>query len=741
MADTVDRLATALAGRYTLGREIGAGGMATVYLAGDLKHDRQVAVKVLRPEVAASLGSARFIREISIAAKLNHPHILPLFDSGEAGGFLYYVMPFVEGESLRGRLDRERTLPVSDAVRIAEQVGSALGYAHGHDVIHRDIKPENILLVEDQAIVADFGIARAVEVAGGDQLTGTGLAIGTPAYMSPEQAFGSGEVDGRTDIYALGCMVYEMLAGRTPFEGATTMQLLSRHAAGTVPSLRTRDPAVPLHVERAVARALAKDPSDRFQKVNEFSGALASGTVVPPVGRRRVAVLPPVDITNDPDQAYLVLGLHEAMISELGRGEIAVLARSSVLKYQGGGAVPRDIARELAVEAVIESSLFRVGTTVGIQARLIDGHSEEGLWSGSFDGEIGDILPLYRRFARSISEGVHDALGATAKPGRVERRTIAPAAYENYMRGRVHQQGFTPRDFDIAMQYYQAAVELVPGYAAAYSGIALIWGSRVVLGLTPPLVGGPEWKKAALRAVELDPELAEARQALAQVYTWHDWDWKLAEEEFQNAVALDPNDPQTRTFYSHFLAMMKRAAESSAQIARALEIDPMNPFHHTMHGMQLMLTGQYQEAVERFERSTGMGQKNPLACIGLATATYARGDLNEAVAHYRDYFTLLGDNQTAGALRASGNDGTLRAGLVRAAEILAERARERFVKPINISLLFDWGGDTDRAIEWLEKSYELKDHDMAYMAVVPRSKEVASDPRYHEMLRRMNLPC
>jgi len=287
VADLVDRLKSALADRYAISRELGRGGMATVYLARDLKHGREVAIKVLRPELAAALGTERFVREIEIAANLTHPHILPLFDSGEADGFLYYVMPYVEGESLRDRLNRQTRLPVEEAIRLTDQVASALAHAHERGVVHRDIKPENILLAGDQAIVADFGIARAVEAAGGERFTGTGIAIGTPAYMSPEQAFGSHAVDGRTDVYALGCVVYEMVCGRAPFEGPTPQALLARHAADTAPRLRSSDPDMPLFVERAVERALAKDPTDRFPTVGAFAEALTSGTVVARLGRRR----------------------------------------------------------------------------------------------------------------------------------------------------------------------------------------------------------------------------------------------------------------------------------------------------------------------------------------------------------------------------------------------------------------------------------------------------------------------
>ena len=269
-------LNTTLADRYLIERELGHGGMATVYLARDLKHDRLVAVKVLHPELAAYLGAERFLREIRIAARLTHPHILPLHDSGESGGVLYYVMPFVDGESLRDLLTRVKQLPLDQAVRITREVADALRYAHAHDVVHRDIKPENILLEAEHAVVADFGIARAVGAAGGEKLTQTGLAVGTPAYMSPEQAAGGSDVDARSDLYSLACVLYEMLAGQPPFTGPTAESVARQHLVAEVPNVSRVRPAVPPQLDAALTRALAKTPADRFAGTHQFAEALTT---------------------------------------------------------------------------------------------------------------------------------------------------------------------------------------------------------------------------------------------------------------------------------------------------------------------------------------------------------------------------------------------------------------------------------------------------------------------------------
>jgi tetratricopeptide (TPR) repeat protein len=274
VADRFARLQAALAGHYTIQHELGRGGMAMVYLAEDLKHHRRVAIKVLEPELAAALGRERFLREIRTAARLNHPHILPLHDSGEADGFLYYVMPYVAGESVRDRLNRDKQLPIEDAVTIASEVANALSYAHSQDVVHRDIKPENILLSGGEAVVTDFGIAGAIDAAGGGKLTQTGIILGTPLYMSPEQASGESVLDGRSDVYSLGCVLYEMLAGEPPFTGLTGQAIIAKRFTDPVPSARRLREAVPLWVDRAIAKALARAPADRFATTQQFAEAL-----------------------------------------------------------------------------------------------------------------------------------------------------------------------------------------------------------------------------------------------------------------------------------------------------------------------------------------------------------------------------------------------------------------------------------------------------------------------------------
>ncbi|HUG28474.1 MAG TPA: serine/threonine-protein kinase, partial [Gemmatimonadales bacterium] len=483
MPDIPPGLAAALAERYRIERELGAGGMATVYLAQDLKHDRPVAIKVLRPELAVAIGAERFLREIATTANLRHPHILPLYDSGEAAGLLFYVMPFVDGESLRTRLERDRQLPLEDALRISREVADALSYAHARGVIHRDIKPENILLEGNHAVVADFGIARAVDAAGGAQLTETGLAIGTPTYMSPEQAAGNQDLDGRSDLYALACVLYEMLAGQPPFSGPTAESLVRQHIMVDAPPVTNLRPAVPAGVAAALQRALAKTPADRFNPVAQFSEALrgqaasaaipTTGLVSPANGRgvgrwaavgaavliaaaalayglrgspvvdsgdlSSIAVLPFTDMSAAGDMEYFGDGMAEEILNALaGLPGLKVAGRTSSFSFKDKGADLKSIGAALGVGTLLEGSVRRSADRIRITAQLIRASDQSHLWSETFDrGFDEDVFAIQDEIARAIVTALQVQLGGRAAPSiAAQRGTDNLEAYNAYLLGR-----------------------------------------------------------------------------------------------------------------------------------------------------------------------------------------------------------------------------------------------------------------------------------------------------------------
>ena len=776
MTDQLSRLTAALADHYAIGGELGAGGMATVYLAEDLKHHRKVAVKVLRPELAATLGPERFVREIEIAANLSHPHILPLHDSGEADGFLYYVMPYVEGESLRERLDRDGTLPVEDAVRLTDDVAAALSYAHDHGIVHRDVKPENIMLTGGRAVVADFGIARALQVAGGERLTGTGLAIGTPAYMSPEQAMGLEEVDARSDVYSLGCVVYEMVGGRAPFEGTPPQALLAMHAVDTVPGLRASDPAIPVYVERAVERALAKSPADRFQSASAFAEALTTGTVVARVGRRRwrrrtvvgaaaavvlllaaggwglatmaggpaierLAVLPFTNLMNDPEQEYLVRGMHSALITELGQAGVTVIGGvQSMLRYQNTQMTVREIADELGVGAVIEGSVFWIGDSVGIDARLLDGGTEAQLWSQSYSGDVRNVLTLYRDLTRAIADEIQLVLTPQAEARLASARPVNPEAYEAYLNGMFHWYQLTPEHLETALQYFEFARKIDPNYALAYAGIAMVWGARQQFGFVPPREATPRARAAALKALELDSTLAEAHYLLAAVRTWIEWDWEGGEAAYRRAIALNPNYALARAHYSGLLmSVMRRPEEAMAQSERALELDPFNHFFQTNYGRKLMFVGRYDDAIVQFRNALRTAPNFGPAHAQLWDAFHQKRMYDEALAQAQNFASARGDGEVEEALARGYAEGGYREAMHRAAETLAARSHTTYVAPVRIAKLYARAGENDRALEWLERAYEARDPQMVFLGW-PDWDSLRDDPRFQDLLRRMNLP-
>ena len=470
--DQLARLQAALTGRYTIEHEIGRGGMATVYLARDLKHGRPIALKVLRPELAAALGPGRFLREIEIAARLTHPNILPLHDSGEAGGLLYYVMPYVDGESLRSRLAREGPLPLDQALEIAREVASALGYAHEHGVVHRDIKPENVLLESGHAVVADFGVARAVWELAGDRLTETGIAVGSPAYMSPEQAGAEERLDGRSDIYALGCVLYEMLVGEPPFTGPTPRAVAAKHLRQSVPSARITRPGVPAAVDRVIRTALAKVPADRFSDAAHFAAALAacagqpgrrlaprrwtgvvvaaaltvaagrwawarwSGSPSLPVPAARldpthVAVLYFEDLSEGRTLRHVAGGLTEDLIDQLGQVDaLRVISSSGVAPYRERSVPLDSIARTLGVGTIVTGSVGRSADRLRVAVRLIDAANGNQLRSQTLERPWGDLFVLRDAVAQQVSRFLREELGQEVQLRQRRAATGSVAAWE-----------------------------------------------------------------------------------------------------------------------------------------------------------------------------------------------------------------------------------------------------------------------------------------------------------------------
>jgi len=805
---TRESLNVALTGRYVLEQELGRGGMATVYLTRDLKHDRYVALKVLRPDLAASLGSDRFLREIRLTARLEHPHILPILDSGEAAGLLWYTMPFVRGETLRDRLNREVQLPVETAVDLTRQVASALDYAHREGVVHRDLKPENILLADGQARVADLGVARAFAGAEDGKLTETGLALGTPAYMSPEQAAG-GVVDARSDVYALGCVLYEMLAGEAPFTGPTAQVIMARRLTEPVRPLRAVREGLPDQLEGAVMRALARVPADRFGTAAEFASALAEGvrsdrspdrsqerpgrpgeradvpgrvrwavllllsglavvlggTVwirglgdsggptrqaegVPAADAHRpiiIAVLPFENLGSAADE-YFAAGMTDEITSRLGAvSGLGLVPSRAVQRYARTDMTLREIGRELGIDNLLVGSVRWAGADSGsrsvrITLELLRAEDERQLWATTYDREITDIFQVQS----DIAEQVIQRLGVTLLEGERNRLSARPTtnhqAYTLYLKGRYFWNKRTEANIQTALDYFQRAVDLDPGYARAWVGIADVWIFRGWYSRLAPRETFPKAKSAALRALEFDSTLAEAHASMAHILFEFDHDWPAAEREYRRAIELDASYPTAHHWYGGFLSAMGRHQEALQQAVTARTLDPLSPIIQTWIGLRYYFAGKPEVAIAEGRKALELDRDFAPAHWHLGWAYEQTGRSEEGVSEAKQALALDGENlvylaSLGHAYAGAGMKGEARATLAR----LAEASTDRHVSAYHVAAIHIALGDTKAGLDWLERAYDEQSPWIGYLRIDPRVDPVRSDPRFNRLLSMTRL--
>lgn len=627
MPDPLARLTGALADRYIIERELGAGGMATVYLARDVKHNRRVAVKVLKPELAAVLGSDRFLKEIEVTANLQHPRILPLYDSGTAGQaesdaaeFLFYVMPFADGESLRDRLNREHQLGISEIVELTKGIASALDYAHREGVVHRDVKPENIMLQHGEPVVADFGIALALAESGGERLTATGLSVGSPSYMSPEQVSGERAIDHRSDIYALGCVVYEMLVGEPPFTGPNPRAVMARQVTDAVPPIGTVRVDVPPHVIAAVGRALSKVPADRFGSAGELSRALAE-PAPPSVGKERtvdaeeisVVVLPFANLSTDPGNEFIADGFTEEAISDLSAiGALKVISRTSAMRLKGSDKDSATIASDLGVRYVLEGSVRKSGENLRVTARLIDAVEDVQIWTDRYTGVTTDVFDIQEQVAR----GIVDALSVQLTPQ--EDRAIGvryvtdPHAYESYLRARSAIWDFTVESFDLARRHLENALELVGDneLLLATLGHVLVFY---------PYAGAPadfdRAEQCAKKIFALNPDSPHGVW-LRGIVLFQRGELRRARPDLEQAHVLLPDDPDVLLMLGYLLSLSGQLERAEELYDRALQLDPLTPLNHCMTGFNAILDGRPEDALVPYAKFLEMDPQHPMGLWG-----------------------------------------------------------------------------------------------------------------------------
>jgi serine/threonine protein kinase/tetratricopeptide (TPR) repeat protein len=674
--------------------------MATVYLAHDLRHDRPVALKVLLPELAASLGPERFQREIKLAARLQHPHILTVHDSGQTEGQLWFTMPYIEGESLRDRLRRERGLPLEDALRIIREAAAALDYAHRHGVIHRDVKPENILLTSDgDTLVADFGIARAL---GGDEhLTLTGVSVGTPAYMSPEQAGGEPELDARSDVYSLGTVLFEMLAGEPPYTGANAQQIIMKRLTDPVPSVRKLRPTVPEPVDQVVQRALAPLSADRYATAAEFARALQPNATTPPgftvsspaastsipsvrprslpvaaialtlgfiiglgvlfawrrarpvpehsAGPKRVAVLPFENLGDSAD-AYFADGMTDEVRGKLAQlSGLAVIVRASSNEYRGTRKPPEEIARELGADYLLTATV-RWENTAGQPRRVrvspelmrvTPGAAPTTEWQQGFDASLTDVFKVQADIASKVASALDVALGDSVRNNLAASPTANLVAYDAYLKGDEASNGLAaadPASLRRAIGLYEQAVGLDSGFVTAWVRLAQARALLYASAPSPELAA--QARNAAERARALRPDRPEGQLAMGLYYRLVAADNRRALEAYEAGLKLAPNNADL--LVAAVLSEQTGGGRDAALPARRM-------------GSTLLWLRRYPEAQASANRAFGLAPADPSVISLKVMLALAQGDLAGARAVVRAAVAALEPARLFASLATDGD--------------------------------------------------------------------------------------
>lgn len=598
-------LVTALADRYTLHDALGAGGMATVYRARDLRHGRDVALKVLRSDVGEAIGRDRFLREIRLAAGLTHPHVLPLHDSGDDAGMLWFTMPLMRGDTLRDRLAHDGRLPVDEAVRLAGEVADALDYAHRHDVVHRDIKPENILLHEGHAVVADFGIGRAISAASEHQTMATqvGVTVGTPAYMSPEQAAGEA-VDGRSDLFALGCVLYEMLTGEVAFSGPTVQATIARRFVHTPPPVHTLRPEVPPALAQLVDRLLAKAADERVSsgahvvQTLRTPVAVAAATPAPAHTERSVVVLPFANVSPDADTEYFSDGLTDELITDLSCVQaLRVISRTTAMQYKGSPLSLREIGAAVGVRWALTGSVRRAGSALRISAQLVDVRSDEPRWAEKYTGTLDDVFDVQERVSRAIVQALDVVLSPQESAQLADRPLQDVRAFELYLKAREALAGY---DVARAAPLIARAVEIagrVP-VLRALEALGGVMQLRSGASRDPALIASIEQEARALIAEA--PDFAQGH-ALLGYLAYETGDPATAVRALRRAFALDPADGDIRFFLG---ISLQAGGQADPRMAfEWLALDPLSVLANGLVGANSWWTGRFADGTAYLEEA------------------------------------------------------------------------------------------------------------------------------------------
>lgn len=731
---------------YKILEKLGGGGMGVVYKAEDTKLKRSVALKFLPPSFSFDDDAKqRFIHEAQAASALEHNNICNIHEINETeDGRIYIVMSCYEGETLKQKIE-SGPLIIDEAIDIVIQIAEGLSKAHEKNIIHRDIKPANIFSTNDSVVkILDFGLAK---VTGKTQLTKMGSTVGTIAYMSPEQTRGE-QVDHRTDIWSLGVVLYEMVGGERPFKGdyeqAVIYSILNEEPQ-EISSLRSD---VPKGIISVIGKALQKDCRYRYQTMKEFIADLKSGrasTIELPEQEKSIAVLPFINDSPDEENAYFINGIMEEILNNLQKiKDLRVISRTSVEQYRNQVKSLTEIAKELDVNYIVEGSGQKYGNTFRLRTQLIMAAKEEShIWGESFQQEINDVKDIFR-IQSQIAEAIAKELKAFITPQEKQLIEKIPTknleAYDAFLKGQFYWRKLTPKDLDIAMQYFEMAKEKDQDYALAYAGICDVWIGRQQMGFSAPDEAGPKGMEAVMKALKLDSTIAEVHYTLALMKMAVMWDWQGSESEYKKTIELNPNHAQAHAFYSHLLNMVGRPKEAMEQIELALSLDPYNPLLLSLYSADLMFVRRYDDAIIAARDALIMDPTAPVALTMLAQALYLTEKYEESLELVKKVWVSLYGNSEFGQVIDQGYAKEGYAGaLNQGADKLLAQSKKTYINPFEITLLYLMAGNKEQALKCTEKAYEVRDPNLPYL-LFPIYDSLREEPRFQEIARKMNLP-
>jgi serine/threonine protein kinase/tetratricopeptide (TPR) repeat protein len=740
-------------GPYQILASIGAGGMGEVYRARDSRLEREVAIKVL-PEHLASDGEAlsRFEREAKTVAALNHPNILAIHDFAEYEGIVCAVMELLDGETLRRRLGRS-SLTHEKTREITAAVAEGLSAAHAKGIIHRDLKPDNIFLTSDGRVkILDFGLARWSPPPGSVEtsartITRPGIVMGTVAYMSPEQARGL-PAGPPSDIFSLGCVLYEMIAGVAPFSRPTSAETIAAILNDKPSSLSASSRQVPPDLERFVTHCLEKRPQDRFQSARDLAfhlQAVGSPTAAPSPDQPdlidSLAVLPFLNASGDPDTEYLSDGITESLINSLSQiPTLRVVPRSKAFRYKGQNISTKKVGRQLKVSALLTGRVLLRGENLNVQSELVDVARESQLWGERFQRKMADIFTVEEGIAKQISEMLRPKLAGCDSDRLPKRHTQNSEAYQLYLKGRYHWNRRTAEGLKKAAQYFQQAVERDPNYAMAYAGLAD--GYLVMSFFSPnPAKGLARAGKAAgLKALEIDPSLAEALTALGLLHCCLDWDWVEGERSLRRAIELKPDYWLAHDHYAMVLSALGRHEEAVCEVRRGLELEPLLPVvsHHA--AWILIRSRLYDDAIDRCREAVELDPGFGMGHYWLGLACGLKGLYEESVSELKIAQRAVGTTfvtlELARVYAVSGRTADAHRLLAEMRQVLTQD----YAEPLGFATVYAALGETDQAFQWLDQAAQDRTGFFAtWVNGDPRLDSLCAHPRMSALLRRMGI--